>query len=268
MNLKSLTTLAGTILILAVLLSGIGSGPVAAFFSLLLVFVLPGYALVKALFPGSQLEFAELIALTLGLSLAITALGGLILHWLPWKIETRSWTIFLGSVTFIASLIALLRQMFLQEQPPSFIRVNLSFSFYDGMYFLLASIGVVIAFVLAYRGETIQNESNITQLWILPDEETGANYSIGIDNLENEAVQYRLVITINGLFEEEFPIIDLKPEESWVSSFPMAEGTDQVKAQIYRLDAENEICSEDQPLELCQQNAEVYREVELWNQEN
>lgn len=267
MNLKSLTISAGILLIMAILLSGVGSGPLAATLSLLLVFVLPGYALTKALFPGSQMEFAELIALTLGLSLAITALGGLILHWLPWRLETRSWTILLGSISFFASLIALLRQMFLNELPPSFIRVNLSFSFNDGLYFLLASIGVAIAFVLAYQGEVIQTRSNITQLWILPDETTESSYSIGIDNLGEETVQYRLVITIDDRVEQESPVIELNPQESWVRSFPMDEGTKQVKAQIYRLDPENDLCREGQPLDLCQQSAEAFREVELWSQE-
>ena len=52
------------------------------------VLFLPGYATIQALFPeGKELDNIERFALTVGLSLAITPLIGLILNYTPWGIR-------------------------------------------------------------------------------------------------------------------------------------------------------------------------------------
>jgi len=52
------------------------------------VLFLPGYAAIQALFPeGKELDNIERFALTIGLSLAITPLIGLILNYTPWGIR-------------------------------------------------------------------------------------------------------------------------------------------------------------------------------------
>ena len=52
------------------------------------VLFLPGYATIQALFPeGKELDNIERFALTVGLSLAITPLIGLLLNYTPWGIR-------------------------------------------------------------------------------------------------------------------------------------------------------------------------------------
>jgi len=52
------------------------------------VLFLPGYATIQALFPeGKELDNIERFALTVGLSLAITPLLGLVLNYTPWGIR-------------------------------------------------------------------------------------------------------------------------------------------------------------------------------------
>jgi len=52
------------------------------------VLFLPGYVTVRALFPeGKELDSIERFALTIGLSLAITPLIGLLLNYTPWGIR-------------------------------------------------------------------------------------------------------------------------------------------------------------------------------------
>ena len=52
------------------------------------VLFLPGYVTVQALFPeGEELDKIERLALTIGLSLAITPLIGLLLNYTPWGIR-------------------------------------------------------------------------------------------------------------------------------------------------------------------------------------
>lgn len=262
MNLKLLAVIVSTIVIMVVILTGVG-GSIGPVLGLFLVFVLPGYALTNALFPGNNLEFAEFIALSLGLSLAIAALGGLILYWLSWKLQTYSWTVFLGSVTLLASIVALLRYQHLKASPPSFTKVNLSLSFNQGLYFVLAGVGVAIAFILAYRGEVIQNNSDFTQLWILPDKASDSTVLVGINNHATETIQYRLLIKVNDEVIDEVPSIDLKSEGTWVNSFTLPEGAGSVTADLYRLYTPADVCNGDNPPDICQRNDEVYREVEL-----
>ncbi len=54
----------------------------------ILVLFLPGYAAIQALFPsGKELDGIERFALSVGLSLAITPLIGLLLNYTPWGIR-------------------------------------------------------------------------------------------------------------------------------------------------------------------------------------
>lgn len=84
------------------------------------VFVLwlPGYALIKALFPeepyveASQrsLDPIERIALSIGLSLAITPIIGLLLNYTPWGIRLTPVTLSLLAFTLTSAMIAVARE--------------------------------------------------------------------------------------------------------------------------------------------------------------
>lgn len=71
---------------------------------------LPGYAFVKALFPGKDLESIERIALSLGLSLAIVPLVGLLLNYSPWGISLVPITLSLCAVTVVFATAAIFRE--------------------------------------------------------------------------------------------------------------------------------------------------------------
>src|SRR6185312_13171249 len=90
--------------------SGIASGPVNIVFGVLLALVLPGYALSAAVFRMRSVRTAERAALTLGISLSVAVLGGLVLDALPGGLETQTWLFLLGGVTVTASVIALWRR--------------------------------------------------------------------------------------------------------------------------------------------------------------
>jgi hypothetical protein len=80
---------------------------------------LPGLALIKTLFPATipikttseNLDNIELIALSLGLSIALTIFVGLILNHTPWGITLTSITLVLLGLTVIISTAALLRAL-------------------------------------------------------------------------------------------------------------------------------------------------------------
>lgn len=65
-----------------------GSGPLRYVLGTLFVLFLPGYALVEALYPrGDELSPLERLALSIGLSLAVVPLVGLVLNYTPWGIR-------------------------------------------------------------------------------------------------------------------------------------------------------------------------------------
>src|SRR5438045_7348664 len=70
---------------------------------ILLVLVLPGYALVAALFPGRSLATPERLLFIIGLSLTATALGGLVPNFIPWEFEQNPWDWLLTTIPKVAS---------------------------------------------------------------------------------------------------------------------------------------------------------------------
>lgn len=75
------------------------------------VLFLPGYALIEALYPkGEELDALERFALSIGLSLAIVPLVGLILNYTPWGIRLEPITISLSILTLILYCYATYRK--------------------------------------------------------------------------------------------------------------------------------------------------------------
>lgn len=77
----------------------------------LFVLYLPGYALLRLLFPvGSNLDSIERFALAFGLSLAIVPLVGLVLNYTPWGIRFEPIVASLALFTLCSELVAAVRE--------------------------------------------------------------------------------------------------------------------------------------------------------------
>ncbi len=77
----------------------------------ILVLYLPGYSLIQLLFPkGKEIDSLERFALSIGLSLAVVPLIGLVLNFTPWGIRFAPITMSLGTFTTIALIAAALRK--------------------------------------------------------------------------------------------------------------------------------------------------------------
>ncbi len=93
------------------------------------VFVLwlPGYAFIKALFPAEppvhfsqkNLDTIERIALSLGMSLALVPIIGLLLNYTPWGIRLEPVTLSLLAFTLIMATAALIREHQVQSKSKS-----------------------------------------------------------------------------------------------------------------------------------------------------
>lgn len=72
---------------------------------------LPGFTLIKALFPSKkEMDTIERIALSIGLSLAIVPIIGLLLNYTPWGIRLTPITLSLLALTITFATAAILRE--------------------------------------------------------------------------------------------------------------------------------------------------------------
>jgi len=80
------------------------------------VLLLPGYIFIKALFPTKELDNIERIALSIGTSLAIVPITGLLLNYTPWGIRITPITLSLLTLTLTFATAALLREHQTQQK--------------------------------------------------------------------------------------------------------------------------------------------------------
>jgi len=72
---------------------------------------LPGFTLIKALFPSKkEMDTIERVALSIGLSLAIVPIVGLLLNYTPWGIRLTPITLSLLALTITFATAAILRE--------------------------------------------------------------------------------------------------------------------------------------------------------------
>ena len=74
------------------------------------VLALPGYSFIKALFPTRELDNIERTALSIGMSLALVPIAGLLLNYTPWGIRITPITISLLTLTTTFATAAVIRE--------------------------------------------------------------------------------------------------------------------------------------------------------------
>jgi uncharacterized membrane protein len=249
--------------------------PVRAALAVPLVLLFPGYALTAASFPGGsgpRLGTAERAVLTLGLSLAAAAAGGLVLAQTPWRLRAGPWAVLLGGIVLAASAVALARRSNVpgagpdtgdngpktndESAPhrpvrpsPAVLRPTL-----QALVLALAGLVAVGALVIAARGAVAQQRAaTFTQLWLVPAR--GAQHApgagpndvrLGLRSLEARTTTYRLELLVGGVTMREWPAIELDPGEDWAATLPLppvaagageADRTGAVEAVVYRAEA-------------------------------
>ena len=110
--------------------------PVRIILGLPLVLFLPGYALIAALFPRKDdLDGIERIALSFGLSIAITPLLGLALNYTPFGIRLTPILIVLSVFTISFAIGAYVRRSWIPEEDRFVVDFGVLF-IVDKVYFL------------------------------------------------------------------------------------------------------------------------------------
>lgn len=220
-------------------------------FVLPLLLLLPGYALMSFLFPKRSLSSVDQIAFSLGLSLAVTVLSGLVLNLTSWGMQAKSWALLLGALTICLAIAAQIRRRSPIPTPSTRFTLNSRL----GLLFGIAVILLVAAVSVASLGAIRQWTPGFTQLWILPIDDTASDKVIlGLHNYEGTTVSYQLKLRAGDTLLIEFSTIEIESGGKWetvVNVPPEYEGVQALKAELYRLDDPETI----------------YRRVTLWRNE-
>ncbi len=108
----ALAILSSLVCVFAVLFPPLSGTPVRFVFGLSLVFFLPGYSLVAALFPRrDDLGGLERVAVSFGLSVAVVPLLALVLNYTPFGIRLAPVLTVLSVFTILLSLLAWVRRI-------------------------------------------------------------------------------------------------------------------------------------------------------------
>ncbi len=236
---KSLALIVITLACMALVVYGQALSLLRPIAAILLVLCIPGYAVTRTAFLSQAWGRPERILFSLGGSLSLAVLSGLVLNWSPWGLQTTSWTLFLGGITLVATAIGFVWQRDDRIRWTKLGRVQLR----NVALLALASVLIASGYSVAAYGARLRPESQFTQLWMLPADESARAVRIGILNEENATIDYRLVLRAGVDVIQEWPIISLQAGEEWqavVTLTPDGAGGDLV-ASLYRQDEPNAV---------------------------
>lgn len=213
---------------------------------LLLVLVLPGYALTELLFAKGQLTRTERLLYTLGGSVMVATLGALLLNQLPSGVQTNGWIGLLVGVTLIGTLLgALKRQPAVSTTAPTAAtpRPRLRISF-NQLLVLAIAVGVAgIAVKTAQTPITPQGLTGYTLLWMLPAADT-SRLALGISNQEFAPTAYKLQVKVDKQLAQEWPSLLLGVNGRWAAELAVpaaAVAGHEITAELYRLDQPDQL---------------------------
>jgi len=222
------------------------------------VLFFPGYTLIAILFPRrGALTVVERVVLSFGFSIVLVSLIGFVLNYTPWGITLFSVLVSLAVFVFILSIVAWFRRRSLPPDEVFTVSLNSGLFPWRGqrtldrvLSVILIAVMVMAVGTLAYFLVTPKVGEKYTEFYILGPEAKAADYTrvavvdreqtviLGIINREQEAVSYRVRVTVNGVTSSEVGPLMLEHEEKWeevVSFTPHQVGDKQkVEFQLYR----------------------------------
>ncbi len=223
-----------------------------------LVLFFPGYALVVALFPKRK-DTGGLgrVALSFGLSIAVTALVGLILNYTPWGVTLYPMLLSLTVFILVTSATAYYRRRRLATEE----RFTVSFRVALPQWARLSNLDRVLSVVLvlsvlaaigavAYTVAAPRAGEGFTEFYVLGLEGDVEDYPgelvmgeeaiviVGIVNHEGKEKSYHIEVIIDGVVNGEVGPLVLADEDKWeeeVSFVPKQAGDDQrVELLLYK----------------------------------
>ncbi|HEY2334100.1 MAG TPA: DUF1616 domain-containing protein [Solirubrobacterales bacterium] len=214
-------------------------------FALPLTLFFPGYALSAAIFARDPIDRAKLLLLSVGASLAILALGGLLLNFTG-GLQAGTWALLLVLVVFAASRAAALRRPPAGTTALALPRMRLSAL--TAAVLAVAALSAAGAFALAFIPLPAKHAIGYTELWLQPLD-SGVRVGVGSD--EQERMAYRLRVSFRRGRASVIRRFALQPGESHLlqlAAEPAGANRVPVVVALYR----------------SQQPNRVYRRVSGW----
>jgi hypothetical protein len=208
-----------SLLVAVTLVCAVGSlltplGPVRVVFAVPLALILPGYALTAAAFGSRRPGRLEWLPLTLGVSLACLALGGLLLNYAPGGIGGLAWTVLLVLVVLCSCVVAARRRGRARHKPRSTARLRPSAAT------AILGVGclalVTAALILAQATFEADHVDGYTQLWIVPPAPTDVSARIGVTSEQQQSRAYRLVIEVEDRSSHMVRSFELQPSQTHI----------------------------------------------------
>lgn len=233
-----------SLLAVGLVLAHLNSGLLGILIGLLLVFVSPGYIVSIAIFPESTWSFMERTILTMGLSLAVSVLGGIVLYPLKVPLTTENWALFYGVVCLVMGSIAITRRLIKQyparrktDRAPDSHAHLLPRPLQLGM-FALAALLFLGAMTLAQTMAKYYPDTEIVQLWLLPADGDSPSVRIGAMVNDSAPREYSLWLERGGYTVQIWEHITLTPNERWetVVALDNLPGAGPLEAYLYRYD--------------------------------
>ena len=185
-------------------ISGWHSSALLSVFGILLVLVLPGYVFSQLLQP--HLPFEERLLVTLGLSVVIDGLSGLILNLTSWGLTSSTWGLWLATVTLVGVCFLWPRR---EESERTSLIIWPKITWHPVLLYGLGFVFILLAFGIA-RFSSTRLDSPLTMLWADYDHTNPQVLNFGILNKEGKTMAYDLVIEQNGVKAREWDGIQLE----------------------------------------------------------
>lgn len=199
---------------------------------LLLVLVLPGYALGRALFRGRDLPGPERILISLALSAAVAVLGTPLLAATSLSLTRHTWPVLFGGVTLASCLAAWLAGGHAQVRLRGWALPRLRDVVLVGVAIAIGSAAIAVG--RAPR-EAPEGVTGYTQLWLTP---RGEQLELGVESDELDPTSYRLTVLADGRLVRQWRRLALSTGDGWVVKLPSSIGrsAETVEAFLYKAD--------------------------------
>ena len=177
-----------------------------------LVLFLPGFALTLILFPRDSLDVPTRLLMGVALSVALTAVFGLILNLTPWGLQATSlWIVLLLSLAVeIAVILFARRNWWLGSSP---LPAGIHFNTRQWVLMALAALMTIMAIRIAGTPTSQQGLDGYTMLWLKPGNTSDA-IRVGIQSKEFKLTSYQIKYQYNGAIHQG-STFQLKPVETW-----------------------------------------------------
>jgi uncharacterized membrane protein len=228
-------------ILLMVVIIAIDSDSIQTVLALPFVLFLPGFGLTVILFERERLGIPERLLLSVTLSVALTALIGLILHWTPWGLQaTTLWTVLILGLALEVAVIIFVRRL----QWPDVIHhsANLNFTARQWILMSFAALVTIIAVQVALTPARQQGFEGYTTLWIQPAA-VPDTLRLGVNSEEFETTAYQIQFELNGVVREG-PTLELEPGERWEGVLRLPSDPligNPLTVFLYRLDHPTEV---------------------------